>query len=82
MPQLEQEFQTRLAASRAVPSPPRQEPTADEHRLYQYLTWEGVHIDDLIEQSGLSSAAVSGLLLTLELKGLLRSLPGHFYVRL
>ena len=82
MPQLDQAFQMRLATSRPAPSAPRQEATGDEHRLYQYLTWEGVHIDDLIEQSGFSPAAVSGLLLALELKGLLRSLPGHFYVRL
>lgn len=81
LPQLESEFLTRLT-SRMIPPTVRPEPDELERRVYRCLTWEAIHIDDLIEQSGLSPAEVSGLLLGLELKGLLRQLPGHSYVRL
>ena len=81
LPQLDSEFLTRLT-SRMVSPTVRPEPDELELRVYRCLTWEAIHIDDLIEQSGLSPAEVSGLLLGLELKGLLRQLPGHSYVRL
>ncbi len=81
LPQLESGFLTRLTASMTSPAA-RPEPNECEHRVYRCLTWEAIHIDDLIEQSGLHTAEVSGLLLGLELKGLLRQLPGHCYVRL
>jgi DNA processing protein len=81
LPQLESGFLTRLTAS-MTPQAVRPEPSECEHRVYRCLTWEAIHIDDLIEQSGLQAAEVSGLLLGLELKGLLRQLPGHCYVRL
>jgi DNA processing protein len=81
LPQLDSDFQARLASSMKPPTAPP-EPNELEHRLYLCLTWEACHIDDLIEHSGLPAAEVSALLLSLELKGLLRQLPGHFYVRL
>lgn len=81
LPQLESGFVTQLS-SRMSPPAARSEPDELECRVYRCLTWEAIHIDDLIEQSGLPAAEVSGLLLGLELKGLLRQLPGHSYVRL
>lgn len=81
LPQLEGGFLTSLTSLMTPPSA-RPEPDELEHRVYRCLTWEAVHIDDLIEQSGLPAAEVSALLLGLELKGLLRQLPGHSYVRL
>jgi DNA processing protein len=81
LPQLESGFLTRLTL-RMTPQAARPEPNELEHRVFRCLTWEPIHIDDLIEQCGLSAAEVSGLLLGLELKGLLRQLPGHSYVRL
>ncbi|WP_447986465.1 DNA-processing protein DprA [Nitrospira sp. Nam74] len=80
-PQLESSFVAHLSSSMAPPAA-RPEPDELEHRVYRCLTWEGIHIDDLIEQCGLPAAEVSSLLLGLELKGLLRQLPGHSYVRL
>ncbi len=69
---------TRVSAGAAEPG------RLDEKEavIYDLLTWEATHIDDLIEKTGLPAAEVSGLLLSLELKGLLRQLPGHSYVRL
>jgi DNA processing protein len=80
-PQLESGFLARLTSCMKPPTA-RPEPDELEHRVYRCLTWEAIHIDALIEQSGLPAAEVSGLLLGLELKGLLRQLPGHSYVRL
>jgi DNA processing protein len=49
----------------------------DEAALYAALPAEPVHIDELIAKTGLPAASVSGLLLSLELKGAIRQLPGH-----
>jgi len=84
LPQLDSAFRARLLSSMPSrqPATTRPEPNELEHQVYQCLTWEGSHIDDLIERSGLPAAQVSGALLELELKGWLRQLPGHSYVRL
>lgn len=82
LPQLESGFLTRLTSRMATQPAALPKPDELEHRVYRCLTWEAIHIDDLIEQCGLPAAEVSGLLLGLELKGLLRQLPGHSYVRL
>jgi DNA processing protein len=68
----------RVSAVAAVPA------RLDEKEavIYDLLTWDATYIDDLIEKTGLPAAEVSGLLLSLGLKGLLRKLPGHSYVRL
>lgn len=82
LPQLNEDIRQRLM--RRAPSPSSAPSVADEREalVYDLLTWDGVHIDALIEKSGLSAAEVSVLLLSLELKGLLRHLPGHSYIRL
>jgi DNA processing protein len=79
-PQLDAAFRNRLAPRAAVVHPAPLD--GNETMLYGLLTWEGTHIDDLIETSGLAPADISGLLLSLELKGLLRQLPGQTYVRI
>jgi DNA processing protein len=53
----------------------------DEATLYAALSSEPVHIDELIAKTGLPAASVSGLLLSLELKGAIRQLPGHSCMR-
>ena len=42
---------------------------------------EEVAIDEIIRGSGLTSAAVSATLLGLEMKRIVRQLPGKLYVR-
>lgn len=56
-------------------------PEGDEGRLLHLLGGEPVHIDQLIERSGVSSGRTAGLLLMLELKGWVRQLPGQRYMR-
>ena len=43
---------------------------------------EPVPIDDVILESALPAGQVSSLLMTLELKGVVRRLPGNAYLRI
>jgi DNA processing protein len=50
---------------------------ASEKRLYELLTTEETrHIDELVENSGLNSSEVLATLFDLEMKGVVRQLPG------
>jgi DNA processing protein len=49
-------------------------------KVFNLLQERILHIDEVIETSGLSSAQVSQILLDLELRGLLRQLPGKRYL--
>lgn len=50
-----------------------------EATIYELLTRSPLHIDDIINQSELTAAEVSSMLLTLELKGGIIPLPGGHY---
>jgi DNA processing protein len=52
----------------------------DERRLYDALGQEARHIDELAEEAGLSAGAASALMLTMELKGLVRNHGAQYYV--
>lgn len=43
---------------------------------------EPVHVDQLCRQSGLGAAAVTAALMALEIKGLVRQMPGKYFMRL
>ena len=53
----------------------------NEQKVYAALDNEEVSIDDVIRKSGLPSSAVSVALLSLEMKRLIRQLPGKMFVR-
>ena len=53
----------------------------NETALYDLIDKEEVGIDDLIRRSGLPASVVSVALLGLEMKRLLRQLPGKVFVR-
>jgi DNA processing protein len=82
LPQLDQAFRERVAARRPRETTAVIQPDKHEALIYDLLTWDATHIDDLIGKSRLPAADVSALLLSMELKGLLRQLPGHSYVRI
>lgn len=69
----------RRRAGPAAPPPPLEE---NEKRLYDLLSYEPKHIDQLTVESAFTVSFVLGLLLSLELKGLVRRLTGQFYVRI
>jgi DNA processing protein len=50
---------------------------ASEKKVYEMLsTDEPKHIDDIVERSGLNSSEVLATLFDLEMKGIVRQLPG------
>ena len=64
------------------PPPPVTDLSLDEKILYEALGTDESHIDELISRSGLTPATVSATLMRLEMKRLLKPLPGRHYVRL
>jgi DNA processing protein len=55
--------------------------TDNEQKVDDALDHEEISIDDVIRKSGLPSSAVSVALLSLEMKRLIRQLPGKVFVR-
>ena len=60
---------------------PALELSENEQKIYGALSTEEDSIDDVIRRSGLPSSAVSVALLSLEMKRLVRQLPGKLFVR-
>lgn len=55
--------------------------TVEEQTIYNVISDEPVSSEALIEQTGLDPAHVLSMLLVIELKGLIRQLPGSRYIR-
>ncbi len=60
---------------------PALELSESEQKVYDALDSEELSIDEVIRQSGLPSSAVSVALLSLEMKRLVKQLPGKVFVR-
>ena len=82
LPQLDAAFRERLAARPAARTATPPTLGQDEAAVYAVLTTEPIHIDDVIARSGMPAPHVAGLLLSLELKNMIRQLPGQSYLRL
>jgi len=69
--------------SRSTDTVDRQLPplTPDEASVFKVLTDEPKHIDVIMAASGSAPGRLSGVLITLELKGLAKQLPGKYFVR-
>jgi DNA processing protein len=63
----------------ARPLPPLSD---EERRVYEAIDATETSIDDISTKSELPSAAVSSTLLQLELKRLVKQLPGKYFVKL
>jgi DNA processing protein len=55
--------------------------TAQEQRIFGLLSDSPVHLDDLAQQSGHSIAAAMSVLLQMEMKKLVRQMPGKRFVK-
>lgn len=55
--------------------------TDDERKVYKILSDEPLYIDDAIKESGVELSKASKVLLALELKHLIRELPGKQFIR-
>ncbi|HNV23808.1 MAG TPA: DNA-processing protein DprA [Candidatus Omnitrophota bacterium] len=53
--------------------------TIEEKAVYDCLTAEGVHIDEIVSKSGLSSSQTTVILMKLELKRLIKQSAGKFF---
>lgn len=60
--------------------PIRPQLTPEEEKVYKILSPEPVHIDRLSATAGMAVHQVSGILMTLELKGVVRQLPGKTFI--
>lgn len=56
-------------------------PEGDEERVLALVGGDPVHIDRVIERSGVPSGRTAAVLLSLELKGWVQRLPGQHYTR-
>jgi len=52
-----------------------------QQQVYLHITDEPVHVDRLVVLSGLAISSLMGITLSLELKRVIRQLPGQYYVR-
>jgi DNA processing protein len=55
--------------------------STEERLVFDQMTREPLHVDELTERSRLTAAGVAGILLGLELKDVVRQLPGQRYYR-
>ncbi len=53
----------------------------EEKELLEVLHYEPITLEEITHATGFTPAAVSALLLELELKGIIKQLPGNYYVR-
>jgi DNA processing protein len=81
------EFEYLFPASNRPPAPnetgvlPALELSDHEQAVYGALDSEELNIDEVIHKSGLPSSAVSVALLSLEMKRLVRQLPGKIFTK-
>lgn len=67
-----------------VPRPPKQHLpplSPEEQAVIGHITGEPRHIDRIMQDSGTTAGRLSGVLITLELKGLVTQLPGKYYIK-
>ena len=72
-------IQTRPALATTPPRPTARL-TAEEEAIFRCISGEPKHIDRIIVESDTAPGKISGLLITLELKGMVRQLPGKYFV--
>lgn len=82
LPQVDEQMRRRLAAPQSSSTTPVSPLSADEGRVIAALSADPVHIDELALQLQLDTAAVSAVVLLLEMKGFVQQLPGQFILRL
>ena len=64
--------------------PKQKEPvkvTPEEEKVFSHIGFEKVHIDEIIEKSGMKAKQVMAMLTRLEMKEIIREVPGGFYIR-
>ncbi len=80
--QLEPALRDRLAQRPSPSDHPVAQPAGSEAVILACLSGDATHIDTVTARARLSGGVVASHLLALEMKGLVRQLPGQFYLRL
>lgn len=65
----------------AGPSSSMEQPEGAASLVWRAVSTEPAHIDQIVDSSGLPVAEVAALLIELELRGLVRPLPGKHFIR-
>ena len=58
------------------------EQDSEEAEILQLIELDGIHFDELLQRTNLDHGTLSSLLLKLELKGIVTSTPGNYYVKI
>jgi DNA processing protein len=53
----------------------------DEKMIYECLNKEPMHVEQIIEDTGLHAGNINSALISLQLKGIIKNLPGNFFLR-
>jgi DNA processing protein len=64
--------------------PAQKEPvniTPEEEKIFSLIGFEKIHIDEIIEKSGMKAKQVMAILTKLEMMEIIREAPGGFYIR-
>jgi DNA processing protein len=56
--------------------------TEDLQKVYEAISADSTPIDDIIDRSGLPAGAATAALLQLEMRRLVKQLPGKYFVKL
>ena len=80
-PQLTSDMQDRLQQARPFTPVTPPQLTGEEHTVFQLLSDEPLSGDEVTTQARFHPAEVVSILLSLELKGLIKQLPGPHYIR-
>lgn len=55
--------------------------TDEEDSVFRRVTCDPKHIDVIMSEAGMTAGRINGILMTLELKGLVRQLSGKYYIQ-
>lgn len=82
LPQLDESFQDQVKNAASVPAPAFPDLSTQEKEVFDLITDSPISVDDVLAQARFFPAEVMGILLALELKGVVKQAPGSCYIRL
>ena len=53
----------------------------EEEKVFSHIGLEKIHVDEIIERSGMKAKQVMAILTKLEMMEIIREVPGGFYIR-
>lgn len=82
LPQLDESFQDEVKNAASKPVQARPDLSTQEKEIYDLISETPVSVDEVLAQARFLPAEVMGILLALELKGMVQQAPGSCYIRL